>query len=398
MIRTPARPVLLISLAWLCSLGGCAGSDTPVVSELTLTEEPDMTAFAHKPSEQIDEVFQKVERVLNNLYAETLPQRFPNWIAFHAHLMFGESAYGDFTKEPGANDNLKTIYAILLHSDTEHFGAYVLRSGSPYPRNSGPYFMQEHHPNQFLTYFSMGGGPLDGEIDIDGKVYNFQDLLDRSLLEARPSGELAYTVLAYSHYLEPRKRWLNKFDESVSLAILLERLLKTPETTCLGTHRIAAFARTLSHEDLRTDADIERLWPELQRQVYAELLFLKQNQRVDGGFRLPGTTAGTPSHNHRDVYYTGHSLEWITFLDGQYLCDEWIVHAIHRLAEAISATHLATYRNMDVAGTKEAHFDFDGLSHAVSALRRWHDLIQYRQSISKGGPIVGCKHYGPESS
>jgi hypothetical protein len=392
MNRSLSRPLVLVSLtAFACILSGCGDATTPVGDELKLTEEPDMAALAHQPSEQIDEVFREVEEVLDKVYAQEMPERFPNWIAFHAHLMYGDSAYAQFLKETNADENLKRIYAILLHSDTAKLGPYVLRSGLPYPRKSGPYFMQEHHPDQFLTYFSMGGGSLDAKIEIDEKTYTFRNLLDRSLLEARPSGELAYSVLAYSHYLEPGKRWSNKFDEPVSFAILVERLLETPEPTCLGTHRIAALARTLSHEHLRTDEDLERLWPELRRQVSAALLFLKQSQGPDGAFAPPGTTSGTQTRDHQDVYYTGHCLEWIMFLDGQYLRDDWVVRAIQRLTEVVDATHVTTYRNMGAClgcddsashspgccsvGSHEAHFDFDGLSHAASALRRWHNRV-----------------------
>lgn len=387
MIRGTDRLFAVLSLvAFTYALSGCTDATTQVGVEFKITEELDMVALTHQSSEQTDEAFREVEHVLDKVYAQKLPERVPNWIAFHAHLMYGDSAYQEYAARE-ADENLGKIYSILLHSDTEELGPYVLRSGSPYPRKSGPYFMQEHHPNQFLTYFSMGGGVLDAEIDIDGEQYFVRDLLDRSLQEARPSGEMAYSVLAYSYYLEPGKRWSNKFDEPVSLAILLERLLKTPEPTCLGTHRIAAFARTLSREELRVDKDMERLWPELRRQVLAELLSLKENQRPDDALMLPGATAGTQSADHQDIYYTGHCLEWITFLDDEYLCDDWVVRAVRRLTAAIDATHAATYRNLDActgcdhsAGrcskqSVEAHFDFDGLSHAVSALRRWRDRI-----------------------
>ncbi|NQT17782.1 MAG: hypothetical protein HQ582_33815 [Planctomycetes bacterium] len=207
----------------------------------------------------------------------------------------------------------------------------------------------------------MSGGTLDARITVDEAEYTFGDLLDRSLLEALPSGELAYTVLSYSHYLETEKQWRNKFGESMSLALLLKTLLNTPENTCLGTHRLAALARTLSHQELRADPEVERLWPELERQLRGALLDLKQNQRPDGGFPVPGATPGTPSREHQDIYYGGHSLEWITFLDIEYARDDWVVRGVDRLAQAIGATYQETYRNMDTIGSGSSHFDFDGL-------------------------------------
>lgn len=324
-------------------------------------------------------MLQKVNKVLDAVYAEKMPDRFPNWIAFHALLMYGDSAYKDHGNKKSIDDNLEKIFSVILNSDTSQNGPYVMRGGSPYPRHAGPYFYQEHHPNQFLTYFSMSGGTLDATITVDGAEYTFQNLLGRSLLESKPSGELAYTVLSYSHYLDTEKRWQNKFGESMSLAILLDKLLKTPEKTCLGTHRLAAFARTFSHQELRAAPEMKRLWPELQRQVHAALLGLKQNQRPDGGFLAPGITPGSSTRDHQDIYYGGHSLEWISFLDIEYARDDWVVCAVERLAQAIEATYQGTYFNMDGTGSVNSHFDFDGLAHAVSALRRWRDKVQVNE-------------------
>jgi hypothetical protein len=352
---------------------GCGKTERAETS-LRLTDDVDVTALAHTPTKNTEQVLERVDELLAAVSSEKMPERFPNWIAFHALLMYGQSAYREY--ETGeADENLKRIFAVILNSDTSGNGPYLVRGGLPFPRHDGPYFSQEHHPNQFLTYFSMSGGTLDAPITVDGAKYTFLDLLDRSLLESRASGELAYTVLAFSHYLDTGKRWENKFGESMSLAVLLERLLKTPERTCLGTHRLGALARTLSRPELRADPNVERLWPELERQVHAALLDLKRSQRPDGGFHIPGAVPGTPTPEHQDIYYSGHSLEWITFLAPGYAPDDWVVLAVDRLRQAIEVTYQGTYRNMDTEGDEQSHFDFDGLSHATSALRRWRDRL-----------------------
>jgi hypothetical protein len=255
-----------------------------------------------------------------------------------------------------------------------------MRGSLPYPRRSGPYFSQEHHPGQFLNYFSMSGGSLDAKVWVDRRAFKIRDILNRLLLEVRPTGELAYLILALSHYLEPGIEWENKYGERVSFARLLEVLLRTPERTCLGTHRLAGLARTYSRPALHeNDPLLESLWPELERQVNEALAGLKQSQRRDGFFLVPGVTAGSQAPLYQNLYFTGHTLEWIAFLGRNRASDQWIARAAGAVVDGINSTYVSTYRSMDELGNDVSHFDFDALAHAVSAVRRWRDLFGNRE-------------------
>ena len=371
-----SRLFLLLTFAlWFGCQGNVNRNESSPIERLNLSDTELRQAIAHTPSDNIEFTLQKVARTLNLIYAEKLPEYLPNWIAFHAALMYGEHASPNWRDGNDTNENLERIFTILQISETQESGAFSLRSGLPYPRYSGQYFMQEHHPDQFLHYFSMAGGTLNAPLTIDGTEYTFQNLLERSLLESRTTNELAYTVLVYAKFLEPGRKWQNKFGETMSLAILLEKLLKTPEKTCLGTHRLSALARVYARKELLTDKEVAKLWLELERQVLEALVRLKQSQRPDGGFEPPGMTPGLQTQEHTDIYYTGHSLEWITFLGEDYCRDDWVVHGIDYLAGIAETTYKQTYRNLAAAQTPDVHFDFDGLCHAVSALKRWHDRV-----------------------
>ena len=346
------------------------------IERLNLSDNELRQAVAHTPSDDIERVLQRVSKTLDLVYAEKLPDYLPNWIAFHAVLMCGENAWPNQRNGNNTGDNLERIFTILQNSNTQENGAFGLRSGLPYPRYSGPYFMQEHHPDQFLLYFSMAGGTLDALLTIDDKGYTFQDVLDRSLLEARTTNELAFTVLAYTKFLEPGKKWQNKFGETMSLAMLLKKLLATPERTCLGTHRIGALARVYARKELKEDKEIAKLWPELERQVFEALVRLKQSQRPDGSFEPPEPVTWA---QHSDIYYTGHALEWVTFLGEEYRRDDWVVRGVDYLNDVIETTYRQTFRNLEVAQTPEVHFDFGGLCHAISALKRWKDHFTSKQ-------------------
>ncbi len=348
-------------------------------------DKVDYETIADSPSDQVEELLIEVDDLLARVYAERLPERFPNWIAFHAMLMHGNGGYVQYRRSPDTDGNLQQIFGVLTPSCARENGAFVLRCGTPYPRRSGPYFSQEHHPNQFLAYFSMSGGALDAIVRIDGEQHAIRSVLSSSLLESVPTGELAYTVLAYSHYLEPSRQWANKFDEPMTFAILLERLLGTQEHTCFGTHRMAALARTLSKPELREDEGVGQLWSEIEQQVLREAKTLKREQRVDGGLSVPGLTPGTNERDYQDVYYTGHCLEWLTFLGPELLRDDWVIAAVRRLSNAIDATYVQIYLDLEMVGNESAHFDFDGLSHGVSALRRWRDVVS--EEIGSVSPL-----------
>lgn len=363
------HPVLLL-FCCVCLFGcrnGAENADFPVPKYSDFVLE---TELAHNRSGKIDEVAMLVDDTLEKIYAETLPQRCPNWIAYHAVLMYGDTAYHDYIAG-NADENLTRICTVMLQSDTTKEGPYVLRGGKPYPRHSGEYFMQEHHPDQFLNYLSMAGGTLDAVLKVDDKSYTMQDVLERSLLESKASQELDYTVLAYAHFLQNGEKWKNKFGEEMSFVALFEALLKKEEPACFGTHRLGALARTLNREDFRD----EKLRPELKRQVYEAIYELKRSQRQDGCFAVPGKTPGTNDSEQADVYFTGHSVEWLMYLKEDFATDDWVVDAVEGLTNKVASTHQATYRNLDVVGSWESHFDFDGLCHAVSALARWRKII-----------------------
>jgi hypothetical protein len=68
-------------------------------------------------------------------------------------------------------------------------------------------------------------------------------------------------------------------------------------------------------------------------------------------------------------------LEWITFLGEEYCRDDWVVRAANYLAGISGSTYKHTYRNLEAMQTPDVPFDFGGLSHAISALKRWHDQV-----------------------
>jgi hypothetical protein len=333
------------------------------------------------PRQSLETVVRDVDATLKAVYLKGLPTTMPNWIAMHATLMHGRSSYAN--RNAPETSSLKSVFARLLDSKSERRGPFVLRGERPWPRHSGNRFDQEHHRDQFLHYLSMAGVPLEADLFVDGRAFHLRDLLDQSLLEARPSGQLAFTVSAYAFYLQGSRTWSNKFEETLSLAPLVRRLLNSPDSSCAGAHRLGGLARVLAAPNLQQMGEMADLWPDIEWHVNQELKRLRQRKSTDGSFELPPESkVAIQNETHRGterlvVFYTGHTLEWLMWvLNDREIQEDWIIDAARRLASAVRATYDMAVAELDASGTDDAHYQFGEVAHAVSGLRRWRDRIK----------------------
>jgi hypothetical protein len=367
---------------------GCGANQKPQTSSWPVENAAGRTFLLHhalsnpesgKLNEKyLRQVSDKVHQTLIDVYAKQLSDEVPNWIAMHALLSHGVSAYSQRNND----SNVSLRFTKMLNSNTERGGPFVIRTGRPWPRQAGPLFGHEHHPNQFLHIFSMAGIPLDADLVVDGHHFTVRDLLNQSLAEARPEGELAFTVSAYVYYLDVGARWRNKFGESMSLALIVSKLLSTPEATCAGEHRLGALSRILSHSELQHDSEMQGLWHDIQREVNDHITLLQECQQPDGSFNLPSQQAalfGINKQEHPgefDVFCIGHTLEWIsTYGDKDLLSEKWIVRATNRLADAVASTHDSTIFMFETKKSSDSVFRLGQLMHAISGLRRWSDKV-----------------------
>ena len=350
---------------------GCS-RDSPQVAE----SQKSRCIVEHVSRSKLRDVVDKAGRCLDSVYGARLPETCPDWVALHAVLMHGDLAYDAFIFGE-ADANLARAFTIALNTHGHQGGLFEVRNGRPYSRRRGLRFSVEGHPSQFLTYFSMAGGSPSATFFADGKMFSVDELIHASMLEANLEVELSYTVSAFSYYLEPGRVWENKFGESMSLARLAGKLLRQREAACMGTHRLAALARISAKDSLKSKSDISAILLELEKEIDSALNNLKTSQRPDGTFVSPEAAPCSQAQPYQDIYFTGHSLEWITLLESRCAKEEWVVRAIEALIILINKTHENIYRNLDGVGTEAAFFDFDGLAHAVSAVRRWRDIVEF---------------------
>jgi hypothetical protein len=178
---------------------------------------------------------------------------------------------------------------------------------------------------------------------------------------------------------ESKPKTVQKTQTSVAVKSTLER-------SCFLKHNfgdVDANQKLTCSLELKNDTEIVKLWSELEWQIFEALARLKQSQRSDGSFDPPDLTSGSQTPENIDVYYTGHSLEWLMFLDNDYSCDDWIVRGINRLCESVKIVHIQVFRNLDAVGNEVSHFDFNGLCHAVSALNLWKNSLESKRQVDK---------------
>lgn len=319
-----------------------------------------------------EDVVRQVKTLLNKASRDEPPPGMPNWLKIHHLLTLGDNA---FSIESPA---VRNAFDGVLKSESRR-GPFAIRRGQPLARQAGEgdLFDHEHHRNQFLQKLSMSGVPLTATLIVDEKPYLVRDLLENSMRETRASGELAWSVTAFSYYQKPGDRWQNKFGEPLSIANLVESLLKEENATCGGTHQYLAMARLLSRPELKKDDLLAKLWPRLERKVEEAVQSLRTNQTEAGDFRLPADLdkqlkkSPLPPPNKITVHYSGHSLEWLVFaLPPAKLKEAWVLRAVQRLAEAVDA-EFKEASAIDFQQPDQCYY-YGFQSHAVSGLSRWH--------------------------
>jgi hypothetical protein len=322
----------------------------------------------------ISGVVRQVEGLLKAAHTGDSPREMQNWLKVHRLITFGDNAFLN-----GAAHTRAVLDGVLHPSSRD--GPFVIRSGRPFPRRTGDRFDQEHHHDQFLSYISMCGIPLDATLFVDENRFQLRDLLDNSLRESRTTGELAWTVSAYAYYLQPGRRWSNKFGEPMSLAILAESLLAEKEGACGGTHQLFAMSRVLSRPALKQDEQLAAVWPRLERRVSIAVQQLQASQNPSGDFGIPASLRerllarpdATP--NRMGVYYTGHCVEWLVLaLAPDQLSEPWVLRAVEYLTGAIAADFIDVASTLYLR-TDEQHYQYGFQAHAISALVRWHARV-----------------------
>jgi hypothetical protein len=203
----------------------------------------------------------------------------------------------------------------------------------------------EAHKDQCLATFATLQLPLETPVSVNSRQFSIRDLLADSFATfSIDQSELTWTAIAFSGYLPPQTRWIDRFGKTTTFSQLAIRLLSlNPNTqSCAGTHLLHSLA--VVH---RTNARTKILDSRTQELVGERLsdLFnqISKSQMPDGGWNRRWnrdiTHTSAESSPLVRVAVTSHLLEAAILFDspGRYLTTESRNNALKCLEVELSA-------------------------------------------------------------
>lgn len=239
---------------------------------------------------------------------------------------------------------------------------------TPYGAEPGPYteaYDFQGHPDQFLAIFAMADLPPDFEFQSPDGPVTIRDLVRHAQYQATGQKEVAWTLWALSHYLEPDSRWQNAYGQTWSVERLVAGQLREPTSSgaCGGTHGLFAlsYARNVR---VRAGLALEGVWQDAERHVTRYVEQARQYQNSDGSFSADFFDRSSYTDQLQDrLYSSGHTLEFVMMaLPDERLTEPWVRDAVTAVAR-------------DLLASRREPLECSALYHAV------HGLVLYEQRI-----------------
>ncbi len=311
-----------------------------------------------------------VEAAVKKIAARKLhTDRHTPWVIMHAVIAFGQAVR---VLEPALGRELPAVHYLLRHA--RYGGRRIFRvvDGLPALPPRERFFQIQDHVDQYLMAFATAGVPLTEKLIAEGeREFHLVDLLRSSQRSFRPDQELAWTLVAYYHYLPLDARWKTSTGESYDLDQLLRLALERDprRETEGGVHHLYGVAFAVERIRAAGAEPVALSLRTVQRQASAYLAryveLARRFQQPDGSFSAAVFRGALPAQSPRQlVSVTGHMLEWLCrALSPTDRRAEWIRRAVERVANSILATPLSRLSD-------------GGMYHAAHGLRLWQERTE----------------------
>ena len=221
------------------------------------------------------------------------------------------------------------------------------RYGLRFPTKEGVigHAADESHRDQCLAMLAELGAELSQPWGLDDQAYCLRDVLRDSLANFHlAQKELAWTTVAYTSYLPPRKRWENRYGMEFSFDDLATAMMDRPldQLSCGGTHVFYALTLLL-RADRVTPVLSEKTRQRLVEYIQNAVRVACKNQKLEGTWNLDWWR-DRPADDRQlisvssQVLITGHMAEWLMYLPEDLLASDY---QLRRAGTWLSA-HLAT--------------------------------------------------------
>jgi hypothetical protein len=197
---------------------------------------------------------------------------------------------------------------------------YRLRDDAVFHSNVG-----EVHRDQVIATFAALNLPLNTPISVGSQRFSINDLLSESVANFNLNEkEPAWTAMAFTKYLPPQEKWVNRFGEATSFSDLTRHLfgVNLNAQSCGGTHILEALIQIFNTDHHHPILDYKTRM-ELTSYLKNIAVEIAQNQQSDGHWdmhwcgALGSDTASMPPIESR-LLVTGHLLQMLDELDPQF--------------------------------------------------------------------------------
>ncbi len=214
----------------------------------------------------------------------------------------------------------------------------------------------ESHRDQCLATFAYVGIPPTYPITLRSEACRIQDLISESVAHFRlDQREIAWTAIAYAHYLPPARDWTDRFGRTTTFSTLLQHLIDMGYSgqSCGGLHVLQAIAAIVEADYRRGILD-RRIRLVGRRFVQDSVKLALLSQSEDGAWDLdwfhPSSDvlshSSDPSSLESRIVVTGHMLQLMhdELRDpprhAMLRATRWLIGVLEKLPKGSKPTHI----------------------------------------------------------
>ncbi len=302
---------------------------SPPSTATTLT--PELTALRDK-----------VRAVLAMYYPRHQNSRDNNaWEMMHAIIAYGVDTQ-IFKDRPGG-DKVNAIGWLCFNGPCAGERMLFLHDGKLEARRG---VGVQGHYGQFLAILAQSHLKSDYPMQVSGKEFTLQNLIDHEKENCTAGEELTFKLIGLMHYLDSDATWKSRDGQDWSIQRLIQEELKQPirGAACGGTHRLMGFSYAVNKR-LQRGQPIVGEFKRAQTYIndYHRYTFGLQNP--DGSFSTEWfVRKGDNPDVDRRLKTSGHILEWIGFsLPEQDLRDPRMIKAVDYVATILQKNDRHTW-------------------------------------------------------
>jgi hypothetical protein len=279
-----------------------------------LLEVPDAASSKPLPSLSPDQIKlrDRLRKVLANYYPKHLDSQSKScWEVMHGIIAYGVDAKL-FRSAPGSQ-KVNAIGWMCYNQPCHGEQLFYLDRGGLVARR-GPGL--QGHLGQFLAIVAQSHVPADFPMQVGGKKFTLQDLIEHEKSDCRAGEELTFKLIGLSHYLDSDAEWTTKDGQKWNISRLIREELKQPilrVAACGGNHRLMGHSYAI-YKRRKQGKPIDGQFARAEKFIADYNRYAYSLQNSDGSFStrwFEGREA-RPDIDRR-LKTTGHTFEWMAF-------------------------------------------------------------------------------------